>query len=105
VGGRDSTETFDVVDHTCALQGTAAVCWGSNVYGQLGRGGQPSVGGTTPAAVAGGHAFTAITSGTRTVCGFAADGVYCWGSSIFGATGSQVQALAITTPTRVAPLQ
>ena len=105
VGGRDSTDTFGAVDHACALQGTAAVCWGSNVYGQLGRGGQPSVGGTTPAAVAGGHAFTAITSGTRTVCGFAADGVYCWGSSIFGATGSQVQALAITTPTRVAPLQ
>jgi alpha-tubulin suppressor-like RCC1 family protein len=105
VGGLDSSQTFNAVAHACALQGTNAVCWGSNVYGQLGRSGLTSVGTSTPAAVAGGHAFTAITAGTRTVCASAADGVYCWGSSIFGATGSQVQALAITTPTRVAPLQ
>jgi hypothetical protein len=105
VGGRDSTKTFGAVGHVCALQGSAAVCWGSNVYGQLGRGGLTTTSAATPSAVTGGHAFTAISAGTRTVCASAADGMYCWGSSIFGATGSQVQALAITTPTRVAPLQ
>ncbi|HEX7981629.1 MAG TPA: Ig-like domain-containing protein [Gemmatimonadaceae bacterium] len=105
VGGRDATETFGAIGHVCALQGSAAVCWGSNVYGQLGRGGLTSVASSSPAPVAGGHAFTSITAGTRTACGMAADGVYCWGSTIFGATGNQIQAVGITTPRRVAPLQ
>ena len=105
VGGRDSTKTFGAIGHVCALQGTSAVCWGSNVYGQLGRSGPTNTGSTTPAPVAGGHAFTAISSGTRTVCASAADGMYCWGSTIYGATGSQIQAVGITTPTHVAPLQ
>jgi alpha-tubulin suppressor-like RCC1 family protein len=86
--------------HACALTATGVSCWGSNSYGQLGRG--FAVGSfPLPAAVTGGRTYTALSSGLRTSCAIAADGTYCWGSSIYGATGGQVQAIAVTSPQRV----
>jgi len=105
VGGSETTPSTGPVGHVCAMQGSTVLCWGSNVYGQLGRGGQTGLGSPTPAPVSGGRAFTALSAGTRTSCAIAADGAYCWGSSIFGATGNQVQALAVTVPTKTATPQ
>jgi alpha-tubulin suppressor-like RCC1 family protein len=105
VGGAESTPTTGPVGHVCALQGTKAVCWGSNVYGQLGRNSVFPAGDPTPAPVAGNRDFTVLSVGTRTNCAIASDGAYCWGSSIFGAAGNQIQALAVTVPTKTAPPQ
>jgi len=105
VGGRDSTGADGVLGHACALAGATVRCWGSNRYGQLGRGqaAVPGSSSSTPIAIAG--SYTALSSGTRTSCAVAADGAYCWGSSILGATGSQVQALGLTVPTKTEPPQ
>ena len=59
----------------------------------------------TPAAVSGTRTYTALSSGARTACAVAADGAYCWGSSVYGATGNQVQALAVLVPTKTEPPQ
>lgn len=92
--------------HTCALQsGGTAVCWGANDYGQLGRGTgtvrSPAFS-ATPTAIVGGNVFVTISAGSRTTCAVAADGAYCWGSSVLGAMGSQLQALAIPIATKTA---
>jgi hypothetical protein len=92
-------------EHACAMSGGTVSCWGSNLYGQLGRGDLPSPGTVTPAPVSGARTYTVLTAGTHTSCAVAADGVYCWGSSLYGATGNQIQAIAVTTPQKVAPLQ
>jgi len=105
VGGRDSTKADGAVAHVCALAGSTVSCWGSNRYGQLGRGlaAAPGSLSATPVAIAG--TYTALSSGTRTSCAVAADGAYCWGSSLFGATGTQVQTLAVIVPTKTEPPQ
>lgn len=91
--------------HACALVAGSVSCWGSNLYGQLGRGGLTSPGTLVPAPVAGSRTYTALSSGTRTSCAVATDGVYCWGSSLYGATGNQIQANAVTSPQKTAALQ
>jgi len=105
VGGKDVTEADGEVAHVCALAGTTVRCWGSNRYGQLGRA-LPAAPGSlsdTPAPIAG--TYTALSSGTRTSCAVAADGAYCWGSSLWGATGNQVQAISVTAPQKTEPPQ
>jgi serine/threonine-protein kinase len=101
VGGRDTTRADGPMGHVCALSGTMAKCWGSNRYGQLGRGTINDGSFPTPAPVPG--VFTALSAGTRSTCAVAADGARCWGSSIYGATGGPVQALGIDTPTLTRP--
>jgi alpha-tubulin suppressor-like RCC1 family protein len=105
VGGRDSTIADGAVAHVCALAGSTVSCWGSNRYGQLGRNIAPGnlAMSSTPVAITG--TYTALSSGTRTSCAVAADGAYCWGSSLWGATGNQVQAVAVTGPTKAQPPQ
>lgn len=105
VGGSDSTKADGPMAHVCALSGTSVSCWGSNRYGQLGRAMAAGTGALSPipAPVAG--SYTALSSGTRTSCAVASDGAYCWGSSIYGATGTQIQALGVTMPTLTAPPQ
>jgi alpha-tubulin suppressor-like RCC1 family protein len=74
-------------DHTCGITtaGTS-VCWGLNQDGQLGDGSTASR--STPAAVAGGHSFAAITAGLRHTCALATDGAaWCWGDNTYGELG------------------
>ena len=69
--------------HSCAIATTGeAYCWGRNDYGQLGLGipGGPLHG--TPALVAGGVHWSAISAGARFTCGIAQSGAaYCWGAN------------------------
>jgi hypothetical protein len=85
-------------DHTCGITTAgAALCWGSNVDGQLGRG-SSNDSSAVPVAVAGGLTFTRISASTGTrslnqttalpyktrgighTCALATSGqVYCWG--------------------------
>ncbi len=75
-------------NHTCALLNTGAViCWGSNVFGQLGDG--TTTNKKTPTAVSGlSSDVTAITAGREGTCALLATGaVKCWGWNLYGQLG------------------
>jgi alpha-tubulin suppressor-like RCC1 family protein len=85
-------------EHTCGLASGEAYCWGGNWHGQLGTGSmvgpescdlQPTLPcSRVPVPVAGGHAFTTLSSGARHTCGLTTDGTaYCWGGNQAGQLG------------------
>ena len=79
----------------------AAYCWGDNVSGQVGTG---IAGGSvlTPTSVSGGHTFTSLSIGLRSICGLATDGLtYCWGNNSFGQLGVGLTGGAVAVPTPV----
>jgi hypothetical protein len=91
-GQRQFTELFAGETHSCGIDVAGnAYCWGVNSSGQVGDGVQTSgpcldAGGATfscvltPALVAGGISWLAITTGSRHACGIATDGsAHCWG--------------------------
>ena len=84
-------------DHTCARTnpGNAAYCWGSNSDAQLGDGSFTDQ--TTPVAVQGALAFTALAGGGYHTCGLVSGTAYCWGNNFDGQLGDG------TTSTRTAP--
>jgi alpha-tubulin suppressor-like RCC1 family protein len=100
--------TFDTLSlvsgalHSCALSAAgAAHCWGSDAYGQLGRG---SVGGSagTPTAVSGGLTFVKLFAGEYHTCGLTAAGeAHCWGRNISGQLGTGSAGAPVSTPTAV----
>lgn len=72
-------------DHTCALSGVSAYCWGVNGAGQLGDG--TSTDRLTPSAISG-ISLLAISSYNATTCGLDLIGLaYCWGSTQSGMRG------------------
>ena len=74
-------------DHTCGiLESGGTVCWGLNEHGQLGDGTGTTH--STPASVAGGHSFAAITAGLRHTCALDTSGAaWCWGDNRLGQLG------------------
>ena len=75
--------------HACGLrQDGTAYCWGQNASGQLGDGSTADRG--IPAAVTGGHSFTALAAGPRHTCGLLSDGrALCWGANEQGQLGNE----------------
>jgi alpha-tubulin suppressor-like RCC1 family protein len=78
--------------HTCAIDTGAVVCWGDNLYGQIGDGNKPTMA-TTPTAVAAGSLASgalAIASGTGShTCAIDSTGkVWCWGRNADGQLGN-----------------
>lgn len=74
--------------HSCALdENGTAFCWGANVYGELGNGGQSDAPEPTP--VAGEHQFTQIVAGRMHTCGITTShDAYCWGWDNSGQLGA-----------------
>jgi alpha-tubulin suppressor-like RCC1 family protein len=86
--------------HTCARVVSAAVfCWGKG--GRLGTGN--SLASLTPVAVAGGLAFSAISSGRDHTCGKTDEDAsrgYCWGDNSRGQLGTGTRSARLA-PTRI----
>lgn len=91
--------------HTCALSGDAAVCWGSNQYGQLGVAGWTGSDDVRSSAepVLSGEAFTGVTAGGEHSCGTHGTGMdrraMCWGRSNLGQLGRNLPGNEATVPT------
>jgi alpha-tubulin suppressor-like RCC1 family protein len=123
-GERVFTQLAAGQDFTCGISGGNVYCWGRNSFGQTGNVVDPqrpglvlptdvvltptpvaqpvnidaSTGLSNPVTVV----FTAITAGRRHACARAEDGtLYCWGSDVMGALGSQQQQLVQPRPVRV----
>jgi alpha-tubulin suppressor-like RCC1 family protein len=75
--------------HSCVSLGDGTVeCWGSNAFGQLGRG---TAGGmsATPTAVSGVIGAKQVVSGWNFACALLATGsVRCWGAGAYGQLGN-----------------
>ncbi len=89
--------------HTCALTGSGSshgvVCWGSDVYGQLGNGSVANFS-TTPVNSLG-SGVSAIAVGVNHSCALMNDGTLrCWGSDSSGQLGDGVYSIS-TTPIAV----
>lgn len=83
-------------DHSCAITTAGpTLCWGLNEYGQVGDG--TTANRASPATVAGGHGFAAITAGLRHTCALDTTGAaWCWGDNTYGELGD-----ATTTPSGI----
>lgn len=93
------------INSACALTTTGAVlCWGRNVYGEVGNGTQTQQ--PTPVVtIASG--MTALGIGyTEHMCAIASDGsLWCWGSDVTGESGGPASAPgSVLTPQKVAGL-
>ncbi|HEV8123375.1 MAG TPA: Ig-like domain-containing protein [Gemmatimonadales bacterium] len=88
-GGLTFTSLSAGIIHTCGIVVSGdAYCWGANGSGMLGVGNSVDPIVSAPALVAGGLAFTAISSGTTHTCGLAGGGIaYCWGFGYNGELG------------------
>jgi alpha-tubulin suppressor-like RCC1 family protein len=71
--------------HNCALRSdNRAVCWGWNVFGQVGNG-TTSFEVLSPTAVMGGRSFRQITAGIYHTCAVTMDNrAFCWGGAALG---------------------
>jgi alpha-tubulin suppressor-like RCC1 family protein len=87
VAAQQETRLSAANDHTCEITtGGAALCWGSNSFGQLGDG--TTIERTIPVAVSGGLVFQAISGGPYHTCALTTGGVaYCWGNNTYGQLG------------------
>ena len=89
--------------HSCAVtQANIAWCWGLNLDGRVGNGGQTSV--SSPVLVNGGHSFRAVSGGDTHSCAITiGDRLFCWGSNAEGKLGIGAGTASTPTPVAVEP--
>ena len=87
--------------HTCGLSsGGVALCWGSNVYGELGDGSRQ--GRSVPVAAAGDVPFVLLAAGASHTCALTAAGdALCWGADFLGQRGDST---LVADPNATAPV-
>jgi alpha-tubulin suppressor-like RCC1 family protein len=77
--------------HTCAVAGGKAYCWGAYTAGELGSTKTVNqwepIAVTATAGVLGGKTVTSITTGGNHSCAIAGGTAYCWGSNGWGQLG------------------
>jgi alpha-tubulin suppressor-like RCC1 family protein len=91
--------------HTCAVRADgAALCWGDNASGQLGRGNTTTPPSSAAAPVLNLTGAIAITGGSDHACALRSDGnVLCWGGNESGQIGDGTNAQRLV-PTQVVGL-
>ena len=74
-------------EHTCGLTSAGKIlCWGSNVFGQLGDGSTTNH--SSPAQLVGDRLFTSLSSGRYHTCAISLDSsAWCWGQGSRGQLG------------------
>lgn len=101
LGGRCVAKPTDIAaggNHTCVVTEGNVLCWGSNLYGELGIG-KPSSRQTSPVAVTDLTNVKSLAAGADFTCALLKDGtVKCWGNNAAGQLGSS------TVPTSSSPL-
>lgn len=87
-GGHVFTDIAVGNETVCGVRVDAAVlCWGSNVFGQLGNG-TVGISVASPTLVSGGHQFVEVGGGNGHMCARKANGsVWCWGRNNSGQLG------------------
>ncbi len=92
-------------EHTCALSGGSAYCWGQNDDGELGDGTSDSSGSPVKVVnVSGGFTntnVTALSAGDGFTCAIASGVAYCWGLDEFGKLGNGEDADDSSEPEKV----
>jgi alpha-tubulin suppressor-like RCC1 family protein len=83
--------------HSCGLRGTSASCWGYDLYGELGDGGNTQQ--ASPVAIAG--TWDAIHAGVYHTCAIGGGALACWGLAAQGQVG--VPGAIFATPQAIAP--
>ena len=106
----DSTSLIVGARHSCAIASAPAgsvgqaYCWGSNAFGQLGKGGAVTGASrdSVPQAVAQGSlVFVSLAAGEYHTCGITTTGAaYCWGRNDYGQLGDGTRT-AQTAPVAV----
>jgi len=101
-GGLAFTALAAGASTTCGLVAAgAAYCWGNNQLGPVGDGSSGNSR-TAPTSVAGGLAFTAISTSGNHTCGLVSTGAaYCWGDNYYGAVGDSTTDSIRSTPSAV----
>jgi alpha-tubulin suppressor-like RCC1 family protein len=73
----------------CGIESGLVICWGANVYGQLGNGTTTTSPVSKPVAVVGLSGVAAVTAGASFACALmTAGGAYCWGDNTYGQLGN-----------------
>jgi alpha-tubulin suppressor-like RCC1 family protein len=91
LGDIDFVQLSGGVRHTCGVaRDGAAHCWGTDWWGQVGRGVWDMAAVPTPSHVVGGLTFISIGTGQDTTCGLTQEGeAYCWGLGESGTLGTR----------------
>jgi alpha-tubulin suppressor-like RCC1 family protein len=87
VGLTDAVQLASGLSHSCAIKrGGTIVCWGINIFGQLGDG--TTQRSSSPVAVTGVTDAVAVAAGTSFTCALLKGGtVKCWGANYSGQLG------------------
>lgn len=87
-------DLFTAQYHNCILVAGKVYCWGWNKDGQLGNGEHGiDAHSSIPIEVKGaleGKTVTSISGSSNTTCAIADQKIYCWGSSAYGVTGTDI---------------
>jgi alpha-tubulin suppressor-like RCC1 family protein len=103
-GVAGATDVTAGMSHSCAVANGQVLCWGSNLYGQLGR---TIDGGSTttvalPVALPAGATATRVVAGADHTCAILSNRtVACWGINIRGALGADASTAQDAVPALV----